>query len=379
MDDTENLMWLPGDEITRAVRQQLGEPNAQIVFWDSERLVRGGGRDAGVWLLKGEAEVEGSPVSWSIVIKGWTAPAAAADPSSFNWPDRELELYSSGALTDLPGGIRAPACYGALRRDDGSAWIWLEDITVGSAEPSGLEDYAIVARRLGRFNGAYLNGTPLPQHRALSQRWTRQWVDAAESSLDVLARESGHPLVRQVYPPHVTETFLRLWATRDRLFSRLDRLPLTFCHLDVFHRNIHMRANAGGPHDIFLVDWAFSGIARLGEELATFVLANAFFMETPVEELDDLQDAVLEGYIDGLRDTGWNGNAQQVRDAYMIAMALRHGVGTIRVSLAILLGDWPQAEVERMIGRSFDEGNANTAAVYDWLARTIRKHDSVFV
>jgi hypothetical protein len=284
-----------------------------------------------------------------------------------------MELYRSGLLNDLPGGIHAPASYDSLHLHD-SVWVWLEDITDGRNGLQGFNDYAHIARRLGRFNGAWMTSRTLPAHPALSHFWLRQWVNAAGPSLERLAAVADHPLVRKVYPSPVLETWQRLWRAREVLCARLERLPQTFAHLDAFGRNTFVRYGGGIPDDVILIDWSFTGIASLGEELVPLVVASAIFMETPVETLDQLHALALDAYIDGLRDAGWRGDPGQVRDGFILASTLRYGLGVIRVVLKILLGEWPHAEIEQMLGRPFHEISDNMADVYAWVAGLARQH-----
>jgi hypothetical protein len=101
-----------------------------------------------------------------------------------------------------------------------------------------LDRYALVARHLGQFSGAYLVERSLPDAPWLSTGWLRGWVSANEAAIDHLRRVVDHPLVRQVYPEGVARSFLRLWSERGLYLDRLDRLPHTLCHLDAFRRNL---------------------------------------------------------------------------------------------------------------------------------------------
>ena len=60
------------------------------------------------------------------------------------------------ALEDLPPGLGAPRSFGHAEHG-GQHYLWLEDLG-SDAIRRRLDDYGIVARALGRFNGAYLTG-----------------------------------------------------------------------------------------------------------------------------------------------------------------------------------------------------------------------------
>src|SRR4029079_500712 len=119
--------------------------------------------------------------------------------------------------------------------------------------------YALVARHLGRFNGAYLAETPLPDQPWLSRGWLRDFVapsGRAVADLERLADSGVSPLARQLCPPSVVVAITRLWTERDRFLAALDWLPQTFCHLDAFRRNLLIRAGPAGE-ELVAIDWAY--------------------------------------------------------------------------------------------------------------------------
>jgi len=366
MDDADALQWLSTDDLTQAVQRLLADDRARITSWTRDPLV-GSGEAIGVWRLRGEAIANGTTEAWSIVLKGWALPETNAAPTSFNWPNREVELYSSGLLADLPGGIRAPAWYGMLQRDDGTTWSWLEDITGHARHPETPDDYALVARRLGQFNGAYLNDTPLPEHPALSNEWLRQWVEAAGPTLERIARKADHPDVRNIYRPEVFDGYARLWDTRETSFAVLDRLPRTFAHLDAFRRNILLRRTPDGDDDVVLIDWSFAGIAAIGEDLAPLLAAGPWFMDVTVDDAIAMRAPLLAHYLDGLRDMGWDGDPEEVRAGYEAAVVLRYGLGVIRLGLAIVLDEWPHADVEAATGHPIADYFDRMNAINRWM------------
>lgn len=172
MDTSAIPGWLSVNDLAAPVHRRLGRDDAVITDWTSHRLV-GGGEGLGVWRLSGTAVTDGTVQPWSVILKGWPPQEPGTNPSAWNWPHRELELYRSGLLTDLPGGIQAPECYGDIEGPDGSVWLWLEEIEDPGEKRWSLDRYAMVARHLGQFNGAYLAGYDLPTNPWLSRHWLR--------------------------------------------------------------------------------------------------------------------------------------------------------------------------------------------------------------
>ena len=68
---------------------------------------------------------------WSLVLKVLGPAAGPDDPTHIDYWKRELLLYSSGLLDDLPAGLCAPRCYGCDEPMDGVVWLWLEHVRGG--------------------------------------------------------------------------------------------------------------------------------------------------------------------------------------------------------------------------------------------------------
>ena len=367
MEPADIPAWVTTSEIAAAVRRMPGLEGASVVDWTGARLTDGFGEGLGVWRLSGQAMVEGRPKPWSMILKGWSAPAADVPASAFTWPLRELELYRSGLLADLPGAIRAPACHGAVERPDGSAWLWLEEIAGARDGPWSLDQYAEVARHLGHLSALCLADCARFDEPWLSRGWLRQWVEAAAPAVADLARVADHPIVRRTYPPAVLDAFARLWDRREACLALLDGQPQGFAHLDAFRRNVFLRPSADGTDGIVLIDWGFAGSAAIGEEIAPLVAASLYFMDVPVGEARRLQEAVLAGYIDGLRAGGWRDDPTQVRQAFAIAATLRYGVGVQRIVLPRLLDEAYRPSIEQVVHHPFDAYLESVAGINAWL------------
>lgn len=371
MDVTDAPSWLTPADLAAPVCRCLGTEDARIDDWSSCALTGGSSQVEGVWRVAGTAQVGATVHAWSMILKGWPAPAPDQAETSMGWPRRELDLYRSGLLDALPGGIAAPASFGHDLRPDGSAWVWMEDVTGDASGPWPPDRFASHARQLGRMNGAWSAGRPLPDLPGLSRGWLRERVETAGPFVPLLASEASHPLIRQVYPPAVAAAHGRVWADRERYHAALDRLPRTFCHMDAFPRNAFTRRGPGGQDQTVLIDWAFAGIGALGEELASPIVASVMFLEAPAAGARHLEALALDGYLDGLRDAGWRGNPDDVRRGYAIAAALRYGVGGMGRSVPVLLDERLHPIAERIIGRPFEEFVAASATVQAWLADLI--------
>ena len=147
------------------VRRLLGNATAEVATWGVRPLGQASAEaTGGVYRVQGTASDRGELIRWSLVLKVCRNPDSSdrVDPRAVFYWKREFLANNSGLLDELPPGVRAARCYGAEERLDGTAWLWLEDLTdtYGSSWP--LQRYGLAARHAGQFNGAYLGGWPLP-------------------------------------------------------------------------------------------------------------------------------------------------------------------------------------------------------------------------
>ena len=239
--------------------------------------------------------------------------------------DREADAYGSGLLETLPRGLVAPRCF-AIDNREASAWLWLEDITEGMLAWD-VKRYALAARHLGRFNGEYLTGRPIPEFPWLSRAWLQNWVRYFTTSSGPLLADDrvwARPPTADLFPETLRADLRRLLAESDRWWRALDRLPLVFSHLDAFRANLLSRA---GPHGVetVAVDWAVAGIAPLGAEVAQLVIASLFYHGDPADPTE-LASQCLDGYGQGLSDAGYRVSESDLQRAYVINAVARWGL-----------------------------------------------------
>jgi hypothetical protein len=364
-EDTYGLTGVDTTMLEPMVRDLLGEPTAVLAGWSCLPLGGGAGEGLGLYRVSGSARVGADPLSWALVVKVYAA-TDGADPGAWDYPTREGLAYGSGLLDVLPGGLGAPRCLAVETQPDGTGWLWLEAVTDAHPGPWSLDRYAQVARELGRFNGAYLVGVPLPDQLWVSHGWLRSWVETAGPALAELERlaDSGGPQVLQLlYPPAVIVELRRLWEERECFLTALDRLPRTFCHNDAFRRNLLHRETPAGEQLVAL-DWAYSGHGAVGEELVEVVLGSLFMFEAVGIRPHDLEAACFAGYVAGLREAGWAGNEVLVRLGYTAAAALRLTVGIVQLLLPVVTDPPPRLVVEDLFGRPYGEVVDGWAALW---------------
>lgn len=332
MDGQEHLAGADAQRLEEIVRVALGQPGAMLGEWEAAPLKGGFGAPTGnswLYLLSGLARAGVDVYPWRLVLKG-LAPVAGQDaPTHIQYWKRESELYGSGVLDSLPAGIGAPRCYGCDQRADGTVWLWLEQVRECGEHTWSLARWALAARHLGQFNGAYLDGRPLPCAPWLGGRRLRTWLERHPPLVERIAAAPHNPEVRRWWPQPVVDAILRLWAEREIFCAVLGRQPQTFCHGDAIRRNLFARRRADGAEATVAIDWEFAGYYAVGEEVGqTLSVAGAFF-DLDSAELPSLDEALFAGYLAGLRDAGWRGDPGPVRFAYCAHAALRNAFNAV--------------------------------------------------
>jgi hypothetical protein len=324
--------------LTAPVRRLLASESAEIVDWDAQpiRYASAQAESQGLFRVSGHAQDHNRVLPWNLVLKVIRPPAGTSYAGGRLPPVRPTYdgfwaadplAYLSTLLEDV-SGIRAPRCYGVADAPDGaSCCLWLEELTddVGAVWP--LERFGLAARHFGRFNGAYLAGRPLPANWWLSQgRYgpgdtLSRYLFHEPAAVVERAETWDHPLVRHSYPVPVADRLRRLWAEDDVFYAALAKLPRTFCHFDAFRPNLFSQKDRFGSHETVAIDWQHVGIGRVGEELGPLVASTLLWFEVPAELARELGETAFEGYLSGLREAGWTGDAGLARLGYAIYSA----------------------------------------------------------
>ncbi len=360
------------------VRQALGDATVDIDAWEVRRIgyVELNPVSGGLFRVCGTTSTAGAPATarpWSLVLKVARAPEAGTlspggralpsgwgrDPTHSQYWQREALAYQSGLLNDLAGGLVAPRCYAVQERSDDCTWLWLEDVSGTHGADWSVERYALAARHLGQFNGAYLVGGTLPTFPWLSSDWIRKWSEPLAASFDpALLRDPQtwtHPLVRRAFPEPIGEEVVRLCMEREQWLAALDRLPQTLCHLDAYSRNLLARRGADGVDRTVAIDWAFTGAAALGADAGQLASASRLFGDAPTIPIEQLWETVLAGYQAGLADAGWRGDDRLVAFGAAALAVVRWGFFIPTIALGTALDERRHAGAEQRFKRPLED------------------------
>ena len=330
-------------ELEAPVRHALGETSARVTAWRHQAVAYDflNPSSGGVYRFAGTAVTARGEADWSLILKVTRSPEGGDDPvpaelvetrrEAVRW-DRELLAYESGFLGSVAGTLVAATCHGGVRREGETGWLWLEDLGGDASGPWPPDRWEHVARALGAFNGGFLVSRELPDHDWLGRRWLRVWAT------QLTPYHFGHELpfgrlwddalVRRAYDAALRDRLERLWAAREDVMAAIEALPQTCAHLDAHRRNLFLRDGA-----VVAIDWGLLGLAAPGEEIASTLVGTVASGEAGVDEAEALAATLFDGYVTGLRDSGWNGEERDVRLGFAGTAGLR-AFSVLRLGLA---------------------------------------------
>jgi hypothetical protein len=239
----------------------------------------------------------------------WTANDL--DPHRWTYWCREPLAYQSDLPAAYAGsGIVAPTCL-ALDVSDTDAALLLEWVDGRPGEFWPVAGHRPAAEALGRAQAPFLTGRELPAAGWLTRSFLREYSSEKPAPWQLLDDDEtwAHPVVRENFPPGLREAVQLVHANRERLYQISESLPRTLCHLDFWPKNLLRRADG----QIVLLDWAFAGVGAIGEDPGNLVPDSVFDHFIPAAEMPDLEQAVFEGYLAGLREAGWDGRDSEAR------------------------------------------------------------------
>jgi hypothetical protein len=301
-----------------------GLPPAVGDVIESAEVLRHNVRNAatgGIWRVRGNAgpavlKVARPP---SGVPDGTTAWPTSDVPSHWNYWRREALAYETGLVQDAYGaaGIAGPSLLAARERADGGVELWLADI-------GGTSGFDWPAARLGRFAHELGAGQArwagrVPATGWLSRGWLAGYLAQGPSTrVTIGATDWDHPAVA-AWPAPVRHQLRALWVGQRRMLAAARSAERTLCHLDVWPANLIDDAGRS-----VLLDWAFVGEGALGEDVANLILDSCADGLMDAALLPEIEAAVTDGYLAGLRDGGWAGPADAVRTAIAACGAAKY-------------------------------------------------------
>ena len=231
--------------------------------------------------------------------------ASSEDPRHWNYWRREALVYTSGLPERL--GLGAPRLREIVETPEGDVELRLDHVEGRHGAALTIEDLEATSRVLGLVQG----GHDLPDEAWLSEGFLRAYSTSrpVEWALMDDADAWSVPLMREHFDASLRQALVQLHRGRDRLLSLMEDLPRTVCHLDVWPNNLICRP--GG--EVVFLDWAFVGDGALGEDIGNLIPDAVFDLLFHHDLLEELDARLTSAYLEGLRETGWDGDARVVR------------------------------------------------------------------
>ena len=354
-----------------AVRVLLADPAAEVIDFQLQSLPAGAGNptSAGLWRAKGFARSRGDVVEWSLVVKAVTLPTDTVfdhdDPNFLNYWRREIDVFGSSVLHELPAGLEAPAFYGDVELDlaDKHALLLMEDLGAVNRDQWNVDAYVFAGQRLAAWERPFLSAER-PVEPWLKGDVSRQWAHLAEGYFErymALARSGDRALaslsLKSCEP--VMRPLVRLIDDPESLLEPLDRLPQVMCHNDANIDNLVIRNGTEDTPVLVMFDVQWVGTSGVGTELGQLLTQVPTTMEG--RSRAQVEERVIDAYLDELNAAGPMVTREQVEFGFSASAALRE----FHFSVALLGEDMDaaidggDADVVRETAEAFVAGIKN--------------------
>jgi hypothetical protein len=259
----------------------------------------------------------------------------------------ELDMYESEIGAVLPEGMRTPALHHVSYPDADHIALWWEFVPQRPG-PWQLADYQRAAYLLGRLaarrkEGAEVNRwlpevcrVGLAGESALRYYTERRVLRGTIPALcgEVLWR---HPAVvaamQRTADPDLRGQLRALAGRVPQLLGLLDTLPQTHAHGDASPQNLLLPASE--PDTVVVIDWGFGTLLPVGFDLGQLLSGLAQAGHADPGELAAIDPVIFQGYLEGLRDEGYDVAASIVRTGYIGGLAVRSALCTLPLELML--------------------------------------------
>ena len=266
---------------------------------------------AGRYWVSGTAEVDGAAKPFRMFVKhvqSWARHPffAMVPPEQREWaaatvPWRtEALAYRSDLRDRLPQGLAMARALGVFDVDAESNAVWLEEIPVVAREWD-LGRYTQAARLLGRHA---TSERVMELLDTVGHTMTIQTYHSGRLSMSVLPmlRDDDiwqHPLIAGAFDDDLRA---RLLDAADRSAAYAEELssgPIVASHGDACPNNLLARADSD---DFVLIDYGFWGPGPIGYDLSQLLVGDVQLGRRSSADLAQVEEAILAGYMAGLRD-----------------------------------------------------------------------------
>ena len=324
-------LGLRPETILRLARIVTKRPEATLISSTVKTVDRWRENVVGLRFLRYEGEVEdgGERIPWSAFTKALrdagvvtdgmneatrTMLAACSKPDGWSFWAREHEFLGRSYAPCFPmsGGLRTPRYYWALRMPTMRV-MFLESLVEGSARRWKIERFARAARSLGAWQAAMAGSAEALAVPILVADKIRTFLINDERTLELPPE-----------PEPLRMLLRRVWEARLELLARHDRCTPPVCHPALATSALF--EDATDPDVTVVNDWEHAGRGPLGQDLSSLIFEAVQSERIRLDQLQVIETALFDAYLDGLREAGWSGDAAEIRFAYAASAALAWGI-----------------------------------------------------
>jgi hypothetical protein len=313
--------------VAKHVSRLLGGEPVQILKWGASFLEFRSYAEStqNIVTISGLARWRGRNRNWQLLVKSLRKPPKASPKGGW---DREVAAYERLPQYLLSNNLlRAPKFLGADRPTRNTALLWLEYVNGKPAASWSLVEWKYMASALAAVQANFVEDRSLLSESWLNHNDLRKWVDFDRTQLfPIRLTSSLRRLVAPYLEPRALMSVIAIWRERNRLLDRLDRLPMTLCHNDIWSGNALLeqcRSSRVRQRPV-IFDWQLVGPGPIGGDLAFAVVAGVWLLFFSGSRIIQLERALLSGYIAGLRKAGRIELLPHARESFTITAALRY-------------------------------------------------------
>ncbi len=297
---------------------------------------------AGRYWVSGTAAADGTERPFRIFVKhiqSWSrhpffelVPPEVREQAANSVPWRtEALAYRSDLGDRLPEGLSMARAVGVFDIDDVSNAVWLEEVPVATPEWD-LARYRGAARLMGRLA---TSARVMELSSEIGHSNTiRTYYEGRLSMMVLPALRSDdvwrHPLVARAFDDHLHGQLLDAADRADAWTDELMAQHRVASHGDACPNNLLSRRGSDG---FVLIDFGFFGPGPIGFDLSQLLVGDVQVGRRGSDDLADVDEAIFNGYMAGLRaEECWIPD-DVVRRAHALQLMIFTGLSTLPFEL----------------------------------------------
>ncbi len=268
-------------------------------------------------MFQREAGISAEP--WSVIAKlvDFTADSGA----HAYWTDPRIEalVYEQGCFADDALPFRPARSYGVTRKEDGTAILWVEDLSGAKSPPFEEAELEEMAFHLGQWNGRHsVHPRPLPfaiPTDSCRARWRGAGFEKRLVELQALEPSEYVGFGYGDVPLKMAAEFYQLISL---LHEKIAVSPHSLAFGDCQVGNLFFASD-----ETVAVDWASLTSDPTGVD-GGCLIGSALTWGRNGALVAQNERQLFESYAAGMRSEGWRGSLEDLRAAYLTHFCFYH-------------------------------------------------------